>query len=316
MRGSCLLLALWSLFLAAVRVSADEFPVRIPSSFRTEVLIEIKYDGSFSPTQFLITEFQYNDVKNYRLLNIAASTVQRGSVEDGLNLACGQSETIVVDGQLLKQTRQSEFFQGEVPTSRESLVEMIEKQCRFAEWSVFFSARDDQRSSLAGPPGLDAIVGSLDFLNQDRSAFLIATPSRTNGGMVEANIQGKDVSSRVTLQKWEGGWRVTQLNATYSNPSMFTKYSIRENRSGLEMETYWTKTADQSESRSTTHMTNMQFGNVQTIELTQSIKNRAPVSLRGSPQIRAVWMDGKVVRLYKGGTVDDLGSATFRTTSE
>ena len=62
-------------------------------------------------------------------------------------------------------------------------------------------------------------------------------------------------------------------------------------------------------------MSEIEFSVQPIIALSHSISNGTQVTLKSSPQIRAVWMDGKVVRVYEGGTVDDLGSATFRTTS-
>jgi len=317
MRFLYLLLAAWSSPWLAMRGVADEFPVKIPSVFHTEVLFEKKYDDSFSPTQFMVTEIQFNDFQNYRMVTSDTTTITRGFVEDGLNLSCSQSEKVVVGGQALTVSRKSVLFQGEVPKGGEALAEIIAERCRDAEWSVSFSTTDDLPNSLGRLHGLVALVGKLDFLSQDRSAFSIAKPSilKKSGDTIDAKIQDKGDSHRVTLQKWEEGWRVSRLNSTYSSPSMVGEYAFRANDSDLEMEVHWTKTLDTPESRASVRMTKIQFDGSHSIAMMHPISNGTPVSLEGSPQIRAVWMDGKVVRVYEGGTVDDLGSATFRTAS-
>lgn len=298
----------------AIKVGAEEFQLVIPSEFKTELQFEVKYGEEFSSTQVMLTEVLFNDHKNYRMINSSISSVKPEFATNGLNLLCNESEKIVVDGQALTLQRQSDNFQGEIPNIGKDLEAMIEDRCGQLNWRVSFATEDDIVNSLGRLHGLVAIVGTLDFLNHDMSAFAITKPS-TNLEFVTANILVKKDSHQLTLQKWEHGWRLSDLNSTYSSPSMTGKYNVQTTTSGLELNASWTKTAETPESRATVRMRNIQFAPPKSIELSQSIANGTPVSLRGSPQIKAVWMNGKVVRVYEGGTVDDLGSASFRTMS-
>jgi hypothetical protein len=59
---------------------------------------------------------------------------------------------------------------------------------------------------------------------------------------------------------------------------------------------------------------NIQFATSQIISFGAQIKDKTPVILFKSQHIRACWLDGRVVRVFDSGTIDDLGTAAFQTT--
>lgn len=295
---------------------ADELPFKVPSSFRIETLHEFIYDAVFSPVSFLVSEIQFIDFANYRKRLWMATTIQREFLKDGLNLSCTESETVVLEGQLLELHRHTpEYFHGEVPNNRETLVELVSGRCQALPWDVFFSSSNKLEVSLGRQDGIVGLVGSLKFLSPDKSAFLIdrASVHKSTEETVEASVKdGKDLH-RTTLQKWEGGWRVSQMDSTYASPYSVSKQISRVTPEGLVVSSQWNKTTENPGGRWTQNIVDIQHGRRQTISLSRTIKNGSPVYIKESPQLRAVWMDGKVVRVYEGGTVDDLGSANFRT---
>ena len=60
--------------------------------------------------------------------------------------------------------------------------------------------------------------------------------------------------------------------------------------------------------------TGMTFGGTVNALLTEVIPNGTRVFLDGQEQIKAVWQDGKVVRVYHKGTIDDLSQSQFAST--
>jgi hypothetical protein len=300
----------------AMKIGAQEYTLQIPSSFETEVCFKRMNNGQFEPSQYSLSKIQYQDFRNYRVVSRNASTIKPEFLQDGMNLKCGESETIVIDGRVLSVQRQTpDFFQGEVPNNPETLNTMVDERCQDCPWTVRFSTDYEKHSNVYRIEGLGSIIGKQDFLNLDRTAFSIAKKSilRSSEDSLESNITIKGDLHRLVLQKWEGGWRVSELVSNYRNPPLTMKYLIKAQGDSLESEIHGTKTSNAPETKINARMTNIQFDSRISISLARSIANGTPVSLDGSPQIKAVWMDGKVVRVYEGGTVDDLGSATFRT---
>ena len=310
--------AMWLLFVIASNVSALEFRVKVPRSFETEVFVEERYGERFDTIQFQISEVEFYDFENYRIRSFSATTVKRDLVEEGLNLLCGESETIVVGGQLLSLARQSDRFRGSIPTSREILESMLDENCRNIDWNVSFASKVNSiPNSLERLPSLGIIFGSLDLLSADKTAFSVPQIKNKVFDNSEINFRtnGNEVNHSASIIKLQDGWRVSKLESTFSNPRFVRKYTVQEQDSELVLDSSFSKNENGPESRAKARMRNIQLDGYFPIVLGQRIANGTPVSLKGSPQIKAVWMDGKIVRVYEGGTVDDLGSATFQTNS-
>jgi hypothetical protein len=296
-------------------VIASEFPVTIPRAFETEVWVEKQHGGAFEPMQFRHDEVVFQDFSNYRIRARAATTIKRELVQGGLNLTCGESEQIVIAGQVLSLARTSMEFQGTIPTTREALEAMLDEHCRKNELTVGFETDVGAASYwLNRNRVLEALVGSIDLLTPDRSAFSVPnTPHQASDtkDLRFVSTAGK-VTHRASIQRWHAGWRISQLESKHTEPPFVRTITIKEDGSELVAESHVSENVDSPGSRSTSRTRAIRFDGEFPIELTQSIPNGTPVALWDSPQIKAVWMDGKVVRVYEGGTVDDLGSATFR----
>ncbi len=115
------IIATSTLVAIASDVSADEFPVKIPRYFETEVFVEEQFGERFDPIQFQISDIHFSDFANYRIRSFDATTIRPGLVEKGLNIVCGESEKIVVGGQCLSLTRQSQEFQGSISDESQRL---------------------------------------------------------------------------------------------------------------------------------------------------------------------------------------------------
>jgi hypothetical protein len=299
-------------------VGAEEYRVAIPSSFETEVFFRRIHGDQPQASQYSHTQVQFQDFQNYRIVSRNATTIKPEFLQDGKNLGCGERETVVIDGTALSVDRETaDFFQGVVPLNPETLTAMIDERCRDEPWTVSFSTDYEKRADIYRIEKLGSIIGLKDFLNQNRTAFSIEKKSilKSSDDSLEANLPVNGDLHRLVLQKWQSGWRVSELNSKYRNPPLTMKHLTVAKGDSLESEMQATATSNSPEMEINVRMTNIQFGSSTPVVLTRPIANGTPVSLDGTPQIKAVWKDGKVVRVYEGGTVDDLDSATFRTTS-
>ena len=303
--------------LIAFCAAAQDFPVAVPNSFRTEVFFELKYDETFDPVQFMTTEVRFKDFRNYSLKSLSATTIQPEFVQNGLNLGCVEEETVVIEGKLLGLHRQSSEFQGEVPRTQAALEQLVEQHCGKLSWDVSYATRDDDlQESLGMLYGLGMLIGSMQLIDVDRYRFRFSekNPPKPTSDTVTETVQTSQGVFQITLNKWHEGWRVARLETKHDDEGAYLQ-SVRETTTGLEGEGSSTKTKYAPGARSKSLMLDVQFSGPPKIALAHVISNGTPVGLRETPQIKAVWMDGKVVRVYEGGTVDDLGSATFRTTA-
>jgi len=302
--------------LTAFCAAAQDFPVAVPNSFRTEVFFELKYDETFDPVQFMTTEFRFKNFQNYSIMSRSATTIQPEFVKNGLNLGCVEEETIVIEGKVLRLHRQSSEFQGMVPRTQAALEQLVEQHCGKISWVVSYATKDDLQNSLGRLHGLGMLIGSLELIDVDRYRFRFSeknTPKPTSDTVTET-VQTSQGVFQITLNKWHEGWRVARLETKHDGEGAYVR-SVRETTTGLEGEGSSTRTKDAPGARSKSRMLDVQFSGPPKIALAHVISNGTPVGLRETPQIKAVWMDGKVVRVYEGGTVDDLGSATFRATT-
>lgn len=301
----------------AFSAGAQDFSVAVPSAFRTEVFVESKYDETFVPEQFMSTEVRFRDFQNYRMMSLSATTIKPELVENGLNLVCIEREIVVIEGKSLNIQRQSRAFQSDVPLSHAALEQMVKQRCGDLSWSVSYATSDKLQRSLGQLNGLGILIGSIECVDTDRCRFSFPEKNRPNAlaNPVTARVQTSTGLHQVTLTKWHEKWRIARVETKFSDVDMRGLQSVRELTNGLEAESSWSKTQESPESRAKSRMSEIEFSVQPIIALSHSISNGTQVTLKSSPQIRAVWMDGKVVRVYEGGTVDDLGSATFRTTS-
>jgi len=154
-------------------VGAEEYRVAIPSSFETEVFFRRMHGDQFQVIQYLLTQVQFQDFQNYRIVFQVATTLTPEFLEDDKNLSCGERETVVIDGKVLSVDRQTDDFQGVVPLNPEALTAMIEERCRDEPWTVSFSTDYEKRADIYRIEKLGSIIGLKDFLNQKRTAFSI-----------------------------------------------------------------------------------------------------------------------------------------------
>jgi hypothetical protein len=135
------------------------------------------------------------------------------------------------------------------------------------------------------------------------------------------------------FQKFDPFWRVSRLTVREYNPypddprNTGKVIEARIKKDELDVGIEWkTPTSFQSQLTSVLHMTSGQksssksvltvtdvsFEVPKAIEVLTEIPNGTVVNLTETPQIKAVWQDGKVVRVYNARYVDDLSGARFQ----
>ena len=295
--------------------AGDGYSLHLPNYLESEVKItKVKANGE-ELVQYIAATVQFKDWGNYRVYTMNSSTLQDDEESTERFIFCGEEEVVVIDGKELLLRRSNENCQATVPDSRESMQALVALNCQ-QPWSVFFSTKPDPSRNLTTIAGIGGIVGEYELLDSTGSQLNLVRRNIVKSGpqTVEAKVALPKASYDLSLARSDNNWMISKLITKYANsPTRMDRTTQVVGENGFKFETNWTASEDNGSSRmrSIATLNPVRYDQPQSISMTSSIDDESRVFLSESPQIKAIWKNNKVLRVYDGGYVDDLGSATF-----
>ena len=251
----------------------------------------------------------------------------------GMNLILVETTQIASGTELLKLSRQTEPFKAEFPSSRESLEKLANEldKCDlslklYSKPKVPFGETHLSKLHVFTDFSIPFLQGSSNTLDLTEIRVDATKPDRRVCDLSKGGVQFHG-----EFEKFQGNWRLlhsSQQSRPASSRSQQKKEDIVSrlisvcdikyvNQNGFEV-TSKSEAIYSSGKKggSTSNMvaTGMTFGGTVNALLTEVIPNGTRVFLDGQEQIKAVWQDGKVVRVYHKGTIDDLSQSQFAST--
>ncbi len=310
---------------------ASDFDVIYPTTFEYLESHSAIPDGDVYIMS--VGSVRVKDLHNFRLKRLSATTIDPKYIQNGMNLILVETTQIASGTELLKLSRQTEPFKAEFPSSRESLEKLANEldKCDlslklYSKPKVPFGETHLSKLHVFTDFSIPFLQGSSNTLDLTEIRVDATKPDRRLCDLSKGGVQFHG-----EFEKFQGNWRLlhsSQQSRPASSRSQQKKEDIVSrlisvcdikyvNQNGFEV-TSKSEAIYSSGKKggSTSNMvaTGMTFGGTVNALLTEVIPNGTRVFLDGQEQIKAVWQDGKVVRVYHKGTIDDLSQSQFAST--
>ncbi len=270
-------------------------------------------------------KFNSEETFSIKLIGVVKDTQP---IQADLPLSAFEELIILADGNLLSVRRESKPFGGTPPSTTESLRNMcnLHLTSRYIPTLYESANLDDKKIFLSGF-GFFADFGVPLTINMQAIELNRCDSSELIDGVLHVQHTNGAKHTTFAFTRINAGWVIKRRIVSIRDPDAESGYQFYDSESDF----YFADDGEQAEKSShsrrrvkgrfasgqqvnlleETEISKIQYGTNTNIQLDIAIENKTPVILYKSQHIRACWMDGKVVRVYDGGTVDDLGTAVF-----
>lgn len=320
-----------SIFLVADFSLATDPPsieLELPSRFAYQSkTYALQKGGVRELTGHSVGTVEFLDGDNFRTTSISLMAIQSGYEKQGKNLKALEEENVLSHSELLSVRRESDYFKGVNPDGTNELRELAAKHLPNDSIIVLKQTVDrETRKECLGSFGVFVFAipfqeSKLDKIDLSSVEIVESSPNRL---IVRQRLSKSEESFHfIPLHE---KWVLAESSAKLWDPSQMKGVRSRESETKLTDSSsnsfsYAKKfksehsNGQKYDALETCELTNMEFGAKPQISLSITIKNKTPVILYDNQQIKAAWLNGKVVRVFDSETVDDLSNATFNTES-
>jgi hypothetical protein len=297
-----------------------------PSSFRHEYLaVDYNHRTPVSMGKGVVSR-DGPGIYRRSLLQLGLATAQDPSQSSEMSISRVNRQ--VKEGEALEVRLQSGRFQGEFPEHFSDLEAIAQQHCN-PEARVYHDLIKSE-SQLRHWLQSYSLIWPVDLPSDDTFSRIDLSRCRVlsvDEDLVHFESQSKGVLSNCKFRRFENQWRLVELQGLFDNSSSEKNWGkskricrvnwVSSSEARVSDETHYQSADGQLEELSIdSRYYELSDSPLSEIGGEIPVPNYTPVTLRNSQQIKACWLDGRIVRVFDQGHVDDLGGVSFQNPTQ